>query len=100
MKLLNALKLFKVDYKPLSCNPLIKGDFFFNNILQRFDKMILKTSSQWCREFECVVVDPDGWDRKNYEYSFEQELITEEEFRKRVSKSTMLILGKLKNRIR
>ncbi len=57
--------------------------------------MILKTSVQWCVVFECVVMDPDGWDRKNYEYSFEQELITEEEFRKRISNSTMLILGKL-----
>ena len=59
--------------------------------------MILKTSSQWCRLFKCVVMDPDGWDRKNYEYSFNQELITEKEFRKRISNSTMLTFGKLKN---
>lgn len=54
-----------------------------------------KTSKDWCKHFRCVVYDPDGWDRKNYEYSFNEELITNEEFIKRTSNSTMLDKGDL-----
>jgi hypothetical protein len=34
-------------------------------------------------------MDPDGWDRTNYIYSFEVEEITKEEFDKRLSMSTI-----------
>jgi len=37
------------------------------------------------------VLDPDGWDRKNYEYSFNQELISKEEFKKRFYMSTVML---------
>lgn len=54
----------------------------------------LKTSQQWYdlipKEFEFGIYDPDGWDRTNYEYSFNQELITKEEFLNRVQRSTCL----------
>jgi calcineurin-like phosphoesterase family protein len=56
--------------------------------------MIKKTSQQWYaeipRELGFVIYDPDGWDRKNYEFSFNQELITKEEFIKRTFGSTVL----------
>jgi hypothetical protein len=50
----------------------------------------LKTSKEWHEKLypNWVILDPDGWDRKNYEYSFEQELITLEEFQNRLIRST------------
>lgn len=50
---------------------------------------ILKTSKEWVMgHFPLTVLDPDGWDRSNFKYSFEDELITEEEFLKRLGRST------------
>lgn len=49
----------------------------------------LRTSAEWQRLFPNVlVVDPDGWNRKNYQFSWNEELITKEEYDKRVSFST------------
>lgn len=52
---------------------------------------ILKTSSEWAEE--CLlpgeqILDPDGWDRENYEYSFNKEQINQSEFSKRLVQST------------
>lgn len=48
-----------------------------------------KPSQEWQKLIkEVVVLDPDGWDRCNYEYSWEQEEITLKEFFKRVADST------------
>lgn len=53
-----------------------------------------KTSKEWYEEIPTelgfIIYDPDGWDRSNYEFSFNQESITKEEFVKRVSYSTVL----------
>lgn len=53
-----------------------------------------KSSKDWYAEIPSelgfVIYDPDGWDRSNYEFSFNQELITKEEFVKRVFESTVL----------
>lgn len=53
-----------------------------------------KTSQEWLesipKEFGVVIYDPDGWNRKNYKYSFHEELITKEEFKMRLSNSTIL----------
>jgi len=61
---------------------------------------IKKTSKQWYEELNTkeksegthltVIMDPDGWDRKNYEYSFNEELVTEMEFTIRKGMSTVL----------
>lgn len=51
----------------------------------------LKTSAQWAEEKGVVVLDPDGWDRKNYDYSWNEEEITEAEFERRKSESTTLV---------
>lgn len=40
---------------------------------------------------ELIILDPDGWDRANYDYSWSQEEITKEEFDRRVSLSTVRI---------
>ena len=60
---------------------------------------ILKTSEQWQADAEhtWVVVDPDGWDRANFQYSFFEELITEEEFMKRLVNSTLIMTPKRKS---
>lgn len=54
---------------------------------------IKKTSEQWynqVREFSpnYHIMDPDGWDRTNYDFSFKEELITYDEFVKRSMYST------------
>jgi hypothetical protein len=54
---------------------------------------MLKTSQEWNEDLQSlypdfVVMDPDGWDRRNYPYSWYEELITKEEFEKRVARST------------
>lgn len=53
----------------------------------------LKTSKQWYEqiplEHSLVILDADGWDRNNFDHSFNEELITKEEFDKRLSSSTI-----------
>jgi hypothetical protein len=52
-----------------------------------------KTSQQWYDELRkmenITIMDPDGWDRTNYKYSFTEELITKEKFNERLSRSTV-----------
>lgn len=54
---------------------------------------MLRTSEDWQKLVQAVypdfvIMDPDGWDRKNYQYSWHEELITQEEFEKRTGQST------------
>jgi hypothetical protein len=50
----------------------------------------LKTSYQWQLTYpDPVVMDPDGWDRKNYQYSWFEEKITLAEYKSRLRKSTV-----------
>ncbi len=52
----------------------------------------LKTSFEWAAEMpEINIIDADGWDRKNYTFSYYQEQISKSEFLDRVSRSTVLI---------
>lgn len=48
-----------------------------------------KTSKQWESESYIKIIDPDGWDRTNFEYSFNEELITYDEFNNRRLRSTI-----------
>lgn len=51
----------------------------------------LKTSNEWLKDYpNIIIMDPDGWDRKNYHYSFFQEIISKKEFEKRLYISTCL----------
>ena len=45
--------------------------------------MVLQVS-----EVSLKVIDPDGWDRKNFDYSWKEEKITLEEYEARRSQST------------
>lgn len=59
--------------------------------------MKLKTSKEWKElpEFNHItIMDPDGWDRKNYDYSFNVEKITLEEFNKRLIQCTCMFKRK------
>lgn len=49
-----------------------------------------KTSEEWQEIYKdrVVVYDPDGWDRVNYQYSWYEEKISENEFNRRVASST------------
>ena len=49
--------------------------------------VLKKCSDEWCKEEKILVMDPDGWDRTNYDESWAEE-ITLAEFNKRVSVST------------
>jgi hypothetical protein len=50
----------------------------------------LKSSEEWQNQFpNPKVLDPDGWDRKNYQYSWFEEKITLIEYTSRLSKSTV-----------
>lgn len=53
---------------------------------------VLKTSEQWQTDLlpdTFVILDPDGWDRKNYQYSFYEEKIDIHEFTNRLWASTV-----------
>lgn len=38
---------------------------------------------------ERVILDPDGWDRRNWEHSWKVELVSAAEFRRRFNQSTV-----------
>ena len=52
-----------------------------------------KTSAQWAKEYEkqgITILDPDGWDRINWEFSWEEEKISKTEFEYRLKDSTII----------
>lgn len=51
-----------------------------------------KTSAEWyeTERDKYIIMDPDGWDRRNYQYSFYEEKITKEEYDQRVFYSTLM----------
>ena len=53
---------------------------------------IKKTSLDWVADMKnpVVILDPDGWDRKNYHFSYCVEKITKEEFNHRLAYSTLM----------
>lgn len=48
---------------------------------------IRKTSEEWQRLCKIEILDPDGWDRQNFQFSWYEEAITREEFEKRLGPS-------------
>lgn len=54
----------------------------------------LKTSEEWQKKFrdKIMVLDPDGWDRQNFDYSWKKEKISLAEFKKRCRDSTLRFL--------
>jgi len=55
---------------------------------------IKKTSDEWMKILDekdkLIILDPDGWDRCNYQYSFYEEEISHSEFISRLMESTVL----------
>ena len=68
-----------------------RPDYFCDCLL--YDEKIKeepKTSEEWQKQFPSTkVLDPDGWDRKNYQYSWFEEKITLAEYTTRLSRSTV-----------
>lgn len=56
------------------------------------EEAIKKTSEDWYAELggKYIILNPDGWDRKNYLWSYYEELITIAEYNERVMNSTIL----------
>ena len=52
----------------------------------------LRTSEEWQKIYTVKVLDPDGWDRANFKYSWYEEKISREEFVKRVMPSTCMFI--------
>jgi hypothetical protein len=53
-----------------------------------------RTSDTWQRLSPHVeVLDPDGWDRRNWQHSWYEELITRHEYERRLGESTIAIKG-------
>jgi hypothetical protein len=51
----------------------------------------LKTSEEWMKTGllrGSEILDPDGWDRQNYQFSWFEEKITEKEFMRRALDSS------------
>lgn len=48
-----------------------------------------KTSDEWSKLYGYKIIDPIGWDKENYRYSWYKERITREEFELRAHKSTV-----------
>lgn len=52
-------------------------------------EQLKKTALEWykdCKDIE--ILDPDGFDRSNYEYTWNELLMTEEEFNDRLARCT------------
>ncbi len=52
-----------------------------------------RTSGEWATFFDVIVLDPDGWDRTNFDESW-NELISEEVFKARLQRSTSMRVPK------
>lgn len=54
---------------------------------------VKKTSEDWYNEIypnkELIILDPDGWDRRNWDFSWGEEEVTKEEFNRRLCLSTI-----------
>jgi len=54
-----------------------------------------KTSEHWANLLLTpgqIILDPDGWDRQNFQFSFFEERINEEEFNRRMMFSTVMLV--------
>jgi hypothetical protein len=58
--------------------------------LKEMKEFLNKTSEEWSRIYKVTVLDPDGWDRKNFQYSWHEEKIPVTEFERRLMLSTVM----------
>lgn len=52
---------------------------------------VLRTPDEWCQELQLQVLDPDGWDRRNFAEDWARPL-TYDEFTDKLSVSTIRFL--------
>ncbi len=85
------IDLFLILEKHFEHNVALKEERLRKFSQKTKENTILKTSEEWLTHFPGLTsMDPDGWDRTNYDYSFNFEKITLEEFKKRVLYSTIM----------
>jgi hypothetical protein len=48
-----------------------------------------KTSIQWLSESNYIIIDPLGWDKEHFDYSFNFDKISKAEFERRIKKSVV-----------
>ena len=87
----NSLDALVKEYR--EWDEMVNAGTFTQWLEFREDPTDRKTSADWEKEiderYKLIILDPDGWDRTNFDYSFNSELITKEEFDKRLSNSTV-----------
>ena len=88
---------YKVE-KPVYPNWIITDTRFPNEMQAVKDRegisiqviRTLHTSDEWQKIYpDVVVLDPDGWDRQDWEYSWNQEVITKNTYIERIFRSTI-----------
>ncbi len=84
----NCLQIIKnnIKEKELMTVHEVKQKYFPNNFKKTSDKWYPK----YVKKYGMQICDHDGWDRKNFNYSWYQEKITWEEFKKRALMSTQI----------
>lgn len=84
----------RIDIRPSGVLTAWPNDFFDQYETQLRELLLLRTkqtSEQWQSAYpNPQVLDPDGWDRTNYDYSWGEELITYKEYMERVMLSTCI----------
>lgn len=79
------------SYKRLNSFTLPELIQVFKNVEKEFNNLY-KTSKDWFElNPDIHIIDPDGWDRTNFDYSWGVEIITKEEYNSRVLNSTIQI---------
>lgn len=67
-------------------------DYATKKCLNVFVKIIeFKTSEEWDKSCNFEIIDPDGWDRTNLQFSWYEEEITKREFEVRLIHSTIMM---------
>lgn len=63
----------------------------WNDNYDAIDFSKTKTSAEWLAEKYkgTIILDPDGWDRSNFDFSFNEEQISFSEFERRLCYSTI-----------
>lgn len=93
----NAAKMIKIyEASQISTGPVSEPgpELIAEEILKGAGKDLeetvdLRTSEEWDKICKVTVLDPDGWDRRNYHMSWYGEKITREEFERRLVNSTV-----------
>lgn len=63
----------------------------FEDIEADINRFLYRTSAQWLQSRPgLIITEASGWDKNNFEYAFNEEKITEEEFNKRLFHSRFI----------